>query len=66
METIKEITAKSIVDSNRFPKSVNVNGKSVKKNSPISEEFNKYYTNLCIDAYKLYKMHSTSKHLRTF
>ena len=34
------------VNSNRFPKSINVNGKSIKKNSRIAEEFNKYFTNV--------------------
>ena len=38
---MKEITGKSKVDSNRFPKSINVNGKFVKINSRIAEEFNK-------------------------
>ena len=37
---------KSKVNSNRFSKSVNVNGKSIKKNSHIVEEFNKYFTNV--------------------
>ena len=30
----------------KFPKSINVNGKSVKKNNLIAEEFNKYLTNV--------------------
>ena len=43
---MKEITEKSKVNRNIFPKSINVNGKSVKKNSRIAEEFNKYFTNV--------------------
>ena len=43
---MKEITRKSKVNSNRFPKSINVNGKSIKKNSRIAEEFNKYFINV--------------------
>ena len=43
---MKEITGKSKVNSNKFPKSINVNGKSIKKNSRIAEEFNKYFTNV--------------------
>ena len=45
-QIIKEITGKCKVNSNRFPKSINVNGKSIKKNSRIAEEFNKYFTNV--------------------
>ena len=30
----------------KFPKSINVNGKSIKKNNLIAEEFNKYLTNV--------------------
>ena len=44
-QIMKEITGKCKVNSNRFPKSINVNGKSIKKNSRIAEEFNKYFTN---------------------
>ena len=43
---MKEITGKSKVNRYIFPKSINVNGKSVKKNSRITEEFNKYFTNV--------------------
>ena len=45
-QIMKEITGKSKVNSNKFPKSINVNGKSIKKNSRIAEEFNKYFTNV--------------------
>ena len=45
-QIMKEITGKCKVNSNRFPKSINVNGKSIKKNSRIAEEFNKYFTNV--------------------
>ena len=34
---MKEITGKCKVNSNRFPKSINVNGKSIKNNSRIAE-----------------------------
>ena len=37
---------KNKVNSNRFPKSIKVNGKSIKKNSLIAEEYNKYFTNV--------------------
>ena len=43
---MKEITGKCKVNSSRFPKSINVNGKSIKKNSHISEKFNKSFTNV--------------------
>ena len=36
----------SKVNSNKCPRSINVNGKSRKQNSRIAEEFNKYFTNL--------------------
>ena len=45
-QVMKEITGKSKVNSNRCPKSINVNGKSIKKSSRIAEEFNKYFTNV--------------------
>ena len=45
-QIMKEITGKCKVNSNRFPKSINVNGKSIKKNNLIAEEFNKYFTNV--------------------
>ena len=43
---MKEITGKCKDNSNRFSKSMNVNGKSVKKNNRIAEEFNKYFTHV--------------------
>ena len=43
---MKEITGKCKVNSNRFPKSINVNGKSIKRNNRIAKEFNKYFTNV--------------------
>ena len=45
-QIMKEITEKSEVNTNRFPKSININGKTIKKNSRIAEEFNKYFTNV--------------------
>ena len=44
-QIMKEITMKCKVNSNRFPESINVNGKSIKMNNCIAEEFNKYLTN---------------------
>ena len=41
-QEMKEITGKSKFNSNRIRKSININGKSIKKNSCIAEEFNKY------------------------
>ena len=43
---MKKITGKSKFNYSRFPKSVNVNGKSIKKNSHITLEFNKYFINI--------------------
>ena len=40
-QRMKEMTVKSKINSNRFPKSINVNGKSIKKKNSIAEEFNK-------------------------
>ena len=40
-QIMKEIAGKCKVNSNRFPKSINVNGKSIKKNNRIAEAFNK-------------------------
>ena len=45
-QILKEITGKSKVNTNIFPKSKNVNGKSIKKNSRIAEKFNEYFTNI--------------------
>ena len=38
---MKEITGKSKLKSSRFPKSISANGKAIKKNGHIAEEFNK-------------------------
>ena len=43
---MEEIMGKCKVNSKRFPKSINLNGKSIKKNSRIAEEFNKHFTNV--------------------
>ena len=43
---MKEITGKSKLNFNRFPKSINVNRKSIKRNSRAAEEFSKYFTNV--------------------
>ena len=36
---MKKITGKSKLNSNRFLKSINANGKAIKKNNHIAEEF---------------------------
>ena len=38
-QIMAEITGKSRLNSNRFLKSIKVNGKAIKKNSNITEEF---------------------------
>ena len=38
-QIMTEITGKSRLNSNRFLKSIKVNGKAIKKNSNIAEEF---------------------------
>ena len=43
---MKEIMGKSKVNPNKFAISINVNGKSRKKNNRITEKFNKYFTNV--------------------
>ena len=43
---MEEIMGKCKVNSKRFPKSISLNGKSIKKNSRIAEEFNKHFTNV--------------------
>ena len=45
-QIIKEITGKCRVNTHRFPKSIDVNGKSIKKNNRIAEEFKKHFTNV--------------------
>ena len=61
---MKEITGKSKLNSNRFPKSINVNGKTIKENSHIAEEFNKYFTNVGPDLAS--KIQNTSKTFADF
>ena len=63
-QIMKEITVKCKVNSNRFPKSINVNGKSIKKNNLIAEEFNKYFTNIGTNLAS--KIQNTSKTLDDF
>ena len=45
-QIMKEIMGKCKGNSNRFPKPINANGKTIKKNNRIAEEFNKYFTNV--------------------
>ena len=40
-QIMKKISGKNKTNSNRYPKSINVNGKSIKKNSHIAEKSNK-------------------------
>ena len=61
---MKEITGKSKFNSNRFPKSTNVNGKSIKKYSGIAEEFNKHFAN--VGPNLVSKIQSTSKTFEDF
>ena len=63
-QIMKEITGKCKVNSNRFPKSINVNGKSIKKKSRIAEEFNKYFTNVRPNLVS--KIQNTSKTFEDF
>ena len=63
-QIMKEITGKSKVNSKKFPKSINVNGKSIKKNSRIAEEFNKYFANVGLNL--LSKIQNKSKTVEDF
>ena len=63
-QLMKEITGKSKLNSNRFPKSINVNGNTIKENSHIAEEFNKYFTNVGPDLAS--KTQNTSKTFADF
>ena len=63
-QIMKEITGKCKVNSNRFPKSINVKGKSIKKNNRIAEEFNKYFTN--VEPNLASKIQNTSKIFEDF
>ena len=62
---MKEITEKcKKVNSNRFPKSINVNGKSIKMIIRFAEEFNKYFTNVSPNLAS--KIQNTSKTFEDF
>ena len=61
---LKEITGKCKVNSSRYPKSINVNGKSIKRNSPIAEKFNKQFKNVPPNLAN--KMQNTSKTFEDF
>ena len=63
-QLMKEITGKSKLNSNRFPQSINVNGKTIKENSHIGKEFNKYFTNLGLNLAS--KIQNTSKTFEHF
>ena len=41
-QLIKEITGKSKINSNRFPKSINANGKTITETSHFAEELKKF------------------------
>ena len=64
MENNERNNGKSKVNSNRFSKSINVNGKSIKKNSHIVEAFNKYFTN--VRPILASKIQNTSKTFQDF
>ena len=61
---MKEIMGDCKVNSNRFPKSISVNGKSINKNIRIAEEFNQYFTN--VEPNLASKIQNTSKILEDF
>ena len=63
-QIIKEIMGKCKVNSHRFPKLINVNGRSIKKNSGITEELNKYFTNFLPNLAS--KIQNTSKTFEDF
>ena len=63
-QIMKEIMGKSKINSNRFLKSISANRKSMKKNSRIAEEFNKYFTNAGPNYAS--KIQNTSKTLEDF
>ena len=53
-----------LLNSNKFPKSVNVNGIAIKKNSHIADEFNKYFT--YVGSNLVSKIKSTCKRFEEF
>ena len=59
-----EITGKCKVSSGRFPKSIYVNERSIKKNNRIAEELNKYFTN--VGPNLVSKIQNTSKIFEDF
>ena len=61
---MKEITREMKLNSNRFPKSINVNGNAIKMNSHITEEFIKQFTNVRPNLAS--KVQNTSKNLEIF
>ena len=61
---MKEITGKSKLNSNRFPKPINVNERSIKKNRHIEEEFNEYFTS--VGSNLASKIQNTSKTFEDF
>ena len=63
-QIMNEITGKSKVNSNEFLKLINVNGKSLKKNSRIAEELNKCFTNVGPNLAS--KIQNTSKTFENF
>ena len=63
-QVMKEVIEKCKVNSNRFPKSINVNEKSIKKNSRIAEGFNIYFTN--VEPNLASKIQNTSKTFEDF
>ena len=60
----KKFTGKSKLNSTRFPKSINVNGKSIKNNSHIANEFNKYIAS--VEPNSVSSIQNTSKTFKDF
>ena len=63
-QIMKEITREMKLNSNRFSKSINVNGNAIKMNSHITEEFIKQLTNVRPNLAS--KVQNTSKNLEIF
>ena len=60
----KKIIGKSKLNATRFPKSINANGKSIKNNSHIANEFNKYIAS--VEPNSVSSIQNTSKTFKDF
>ena len=63
-QIMKEITGKTKFNSNRFPRSININGKAIKKKSHITDITIQYFTN--IGANLASKIQNTSETFEDF